>query len=218
MQSRITKLLILLFVATLVLGFIFWSQFKKTRGIVTQTVQEPLVSEQTYNIPVDQSEPLLGNPGALLTAILYIDLGDAKSRALANTLITFTNNHPLDIRLTWKDAPQRHFLSLDPLPAHRAAWCANDQHRFWQFTESLLAAGRFDEKQLTASATDAKLDLAEWNSCRTATQADTHLSAAHDEARSLGLTSFPALFLNNKKINTSEDVDLNQMLTSFIAK
>ena len=217
MRSRIIKLLLLLLVATVALGFIFWSQFKKTRGIVTQTVQEPLVSAEMFEIPVDQSEPLL-NPGAPLSAILFVDLGDVKSRALANMLITFAQSHPQDVQFTWKDAPQHRLFSPDPTPAHRAAWCANDQHRFWEFIKNLLASNRFDEKQLVASATAAKLDLAEWNSCRTTTQADARLSTTRDEANALGLTSFPALFLNNKKINTSEDVDMEQMLTSFIAK
>ena len=71
-MHKITKFYLLLFLAIIIAGGSFAWQFFKSRKITVTPNITPLISEGYYEIPTNE-DPVLGNPGAPLTIIMFSD-------------------------------------------------------------------------------------------------------------------------------------------------
>lgn len=213
------KFLLILLAATVVTGLLLFQQIKKSADIVTQMKAAPIISANAIDLPIDKTDPILGNPGAPLTIVEFIDLGNSRARKIHTELADFVSAHPLDARLIWKDAPSHSIFSFDATLAHQAAFCAGKQNKFWPFVaESIKNSGHLTEAGLKDTAAKLKLDVASWWDCANSTATTQKIKDAVDLLPSLSVNSAPAIFINNKKVNLDENIDLTQMLGMLIAK
>lgn len=221
MKGRHNKLFIGLAVVVVVLFILVVQQFRKTQSIVISASNTPLLTTDSIELPIATTDPILGNPGAPLTLMEFMDLGDAQSIAMHNTLIEFTLKHQQEVRLIWKYFPRSHIFGGDTKLAYRAAWCAekNNPGKFWLYlTELLNNGGSFSQTTAVAAAQNLKLQIAPFTTCLDSMEAQTAESAAGVLAQTLQLPKPPILFINNKLLNWSSDLDMPAMLNSFIAQ
>ncbi len=215
-HKRIIWLLIPLIagVAVLLVG-----QIKRAKDITITPSATPLISAGSFSIPSDAEEPILGNPGAPLTIVEFADLGCSDCAKTHAILSAFVLAHPEEARLIFKDAPeQKLFLKPNNL-AHQAAYCAGKQGRFWQFVDAAFASKKsyLDEAAVKQLGINLKLPLASWWSCTTNSETSQKITATLGVAQQLQATDLPTVFINNRRLNLQADVDLNQLLNSFIA-
>jgi protein-disulfide isomerase len=202
-------------------GIFLFIQIKRATQITVKKNPVALISLTPTFIPTSEKELILGNPGAPITIVEFMDLDCDKCISLHNTIKTFVNKNPQDMRLIWKDAPQQHLFSEDLTLAHQAGWCIaqQDEKKFWQFID---AAGQNnnDLQETGLKKIGQKLDLAidSWWQCATGPAAQQQIARSVQIANAVGAQSLPAIFVNNKRINTDADINIADMLQSFIAE
>lgn len=217
MSGRHAKLFLFLAAGVVILLLLFIGQWRKTRAIVVNASPTQLLSAESFDIPISADDPVLGNPGAPLTLAEFIDLGDAKSRTLHTTLADFVNKNPQKVRLVWKDFPQNHIFGGNATTLHRAAWCAGEQKHFWDFIAVVSKkTPSASESALLEMAAALGVDRGRWQACMESAPPAT-LADSATLAKTLGLPSAPALFVNNKQLDLTQDINLSEVLASFIA-
>lgn len=211
------NLFILLIVFISVAGIILFRQILVAKNIVTTPVKEFVVSPNVLPIPLDHTEPTLGNPGAPLTIIEFSDLGCSKCHETHKLLTSFVSANPTKAKLIWKDLPNQAIFSRDHRLVHQAAWCAHNQKQFWKFIEKVINTKNYNkESTLKNIAQELKLDTDVWWECTKDLNTQQKMDAAIVNAHQLGIRRVPALFINNKQVNLSEDLDLENLLNSLL--
>ncbi len=194
-------------------------QIRLAKNITTRTKTLPLIESVAVNIPIDKTDPILGNPGAPLTVTEFVDLGNEKSRSIHATIADFVVKNPTEARLIWKDYPSAGIFGGNSFLLHQAAYCAGQEKKFWPFITELLKR-RMEPKEagLKDTAKQARLNIESWWLCANAPTTKQYVTSAAALAQSLNIKSAPAVFLNNKRINLEENIDLAQMLATLIKK
>lgn len=213
------KFYLLLLLAIIVAGSIFSFQLIKTRKITIKPVAVPILSEGYYEISTDNDEQILGNPGAPLTVVMFTNFSCSTCKQKYNEVIKFVTEHPLDVRLFVKEIPQKSlFTKTNDLP-HRSAFCANKQNKFWEFVDALYNQKNIStESDLTKIASDLKLNTVSWWQCVNSTETTQKVARITDQAATLGIEQVPMIYVNNKKINIENDINLTEILTKLIVK
>jgi|GEM_PF-1492562 len=210
------KLYLILLLLIAVGALMLYYQIKKARSIVTTYVATPIVSPTPSYIPIDPTDPTLGNPGATLWIVEFADLGCKHCQEVHYAIANFVKNNPEKARLIWKDAPQTSLFSWGNLPAHIAAHCAYEQGQFWKFSELAMSdKNNLKEAGLTKVAQGLGLDLVKWNTCRAALDTKNKILDSMALAKKLNVTDLPGIFVNNKKINLTADINIGELLTKF---
>lgn len=216
------KKLYLILVAMVVLaGLFLFLQIKRATQITVKKNPTSLISLTSTFIPISEKELILGNPGAAITVVEFMDLDCEKCISLHNTIKAFVNEHPQDVRLIWKDAPQPHLFTEDLSLAHQAGWCIaqQDEKKFWRFID-MASQNKKDlqENELKNIGQSLDITIDSWWQCATGPTAQQQIAQSLQIANGIGVQSLPAIFINNKRINTDADINITDMLQSFIAK
>ena len=212
------KFYILLLAIVALAGFFFYRQIIRARQITVQRTTAPLISASAIFIPASASEQTLGNPGATISVVEFVDIGCQHCLSLHSTIKEFTLKHPQDIVMTWKDNAKPGIFS-DYTFAHQAAFCAGKQNKFWEFMD-MASANRNNllEPGLKKIAQDLNLNPESWWQCVNDPATKQTIADSAALANQLGIKSLPAIFVNNRLINTSKDINLEEMLENFIKK
>lgn len=216
MRSHHYRLWLALGSIMIIVVLILIKQIDRTRNISTTVDDRPLISPNAVEIPIGASDPLLGNPGAPLTIIAYLDLGDENSQNIYKTVASLVKKDPTKTRFYFKDYPTEHYFSRKNIIAHQAAFCAAEQEEFWEFTSALIAKKSINEAALRAAAKSAGLNIDIWWNCTQSTGAQNAVSGALAAARALGVPQSPTILINNHIILNSPDLDLAEFLKTFV--
>ncbi|MFA7653778.1 MAG: thioredoxin domain-containing protein [Candidatus Magasanikbacteria bacterium] len=207
-------LILILLIAGVILLLII--KIKEARSIVTNYVETPIVNSTATYIPIFPADPTFGNPGAKLWIVLFADLGCKRCGEITYAITKFIRENPEKARLIWKDTPQMTLLSTGNLPAHLAAYCAYEQGQFFPFVNLVMTdKNNLKESGLNKVAQSLNLDINKWQICRTATTTQNKIAESMALAKSLGVVELPAIFVNNKKINLMDDINIEELLNKF---
>ncbi|MBP6859620.1 MAG: DsbA family protein [Candidatus Magasanikbacteria bacterium] len=215
------KLYLILIIMVALAGILFFTQIRKATKITIKKSTTSLISPNATFIPLSTSELIFGNPGAPITIIEFVDFSCNECLTLHETIKSVVNAHPQDLRLIWKDAPQPKILSKNLTLAHQAGWCIaeQDEKKFWQFIDTASQNNKdLAESGLKRIAQNLNLNIEKWWECTNSEMAKQKITESLQLANSLGAKSLPAIFINNKLINTSADINIQEMLESFITK
>lgn len=214
-----THLLLLVLIA--LTGLFLVVQIRRTGQITVKKSPTLLISESSTFIPLSNSELILGNPGAPITIVEFVDFNCKQCMALHTTLKDFVTEHPQEMRLIWKDAPQPKLLAKNFALANQASLCVaqQDEKRFWQFIEIVgQNTNNFQESALKNIAQGLNLDIEKWWQCTNNDLTKQTIASGTQMAKDLGINSLPAIFINNKLVNTDAEINIKEMLESFIKK
>ncbi|EKD43537.1 MAG: DsbA oxidoreductase [uncultured bacterium] len=218
-MHKLTKFYLLLLLAVIIAGSALTYQLIRARKITVKPVETPLISEGYYDITIEDDDPILGNPGAPLTVVLFSNYSCTNCQSKYRDITAFVKAHPQDVRLYIKNTPQGGMIFKANDLAERAVFCANKQNKFWQFSDAVIENKQtVNENNLSQIANDLKLNTTDWLGCLNSDTAIQKTKRAIDLAASLGIDQFPTIYVNNKKINLDKDLSITDMLTKFIVK
>jgi protein-disulfide isomerase len=104
------------------------------------------------------------------------------------------------------------FLGQESIDSAEAAYCANDQGKFWDYRDMLFAnhtgenVGDFTTAKLQAFASKLGMDTATFNQCLSSGKYKTAVDDANTFASSQGVNSTPTIMVNGKIYSAGEAV------------
>lgn len=151
----------------------------------------------------DGSSPARGSAKPLVTIVEFSDFECRFCRDVQPVLKQIVESYGNEVRHVFKHLPlegHRHAL-----PAARAAYCAGEQDRFWQFHDALFAAGSLSSALLDQIAAELGLGMARFRACVGSEQSRAAVVRDMEAARSLRIDSTPTFVVNGKVIKGALD-------------
>ena len=148
-------------------------------------------------IPADA--PTLGPASAPVTMVEFSDYQCPFCRRAQSTVDELVAKYKGKLRLVHRDFP----LDGHPraLPAARAARCANEQDRFWEYHHGLLTgSGDFSDQDLKDRARSLGLDAAKFETCLQSPRHDAEIRASIEDGARVGVSGTPAFFINGRML------------------
>lgn len=211
-------LFFLLIIGIILAGLVLQKQIRIALNINTASNDRILVEDKNYDIKTEKKDPVIGNPGANLVIVEFLNFGTCKTRCqkVHEDLIKFTKKNPENVRMYFKSAASRNiFLSSNKL-AHAVGYCANEQGKFWEYSNMLLKNSKKDEKGVYQVMQDAKLNITNINECLKGEAPYQKIESDFALDQTFGFKDNPSIFINGKKVNIYDDVNVEELLTKII--
>ena len=103
-----------------------------------------------------------------------------------------------EVRLVFKHLPSEGHRNS--FVAARAAYCANEQDRFWQFHDALFASRNLSREFLDETAVRLGLGRDKFAGCLTAERSRTAVAKDIETARRHRIDSTPSFLINGKLV------------------
>lgn len=147
----------------------------------------------------DGVSPVKGATHPIVTIVEFSDFECPFCKQVQSALKQTLERYGREIRLVFKHLPlEGHRNSL---PAARAAFCAAEQDRFWQFHDALFAAGNLSPPGFEQIAADLGLGLAKFQECIASERSRAAVVKDIEAARLLRIESTPSFVVNGRVIN-----------------
>ena len=148
-----------------------------------------------------------GPANAPVTIVEFSDFHCPFCRRVQPTLRDVLARYPNQVRLVYRDLP---LDSLHPQARRsaRAARCAGDQGKFWEYHDALYE-GPSDASDATLQAAAAKvgLDASTFSSCLASEKHAEAVERDVEEATRLGAQGTPAFFVNGRFLNGAQPLE-----------
>ena len=146
----------------------------------------------------DGVSPAKGSTNPAVTIVEFSDFECPYCIEVQSTLKKLMESYGKDVRLVFKHMPlEGHRNSL---PAARAAYCAAEQDRFWQFHDALFASRHLSPARFDEIATELGLGVPKFRSCLNSEHSRTAIVRDIETARLFRIESTPSFIVNGKLI------------------
>ncbi len=176
-----------------------------------------LLLEQPPAPPVaidTRGRPVRGNPSAPITLVEFADYQCPSCKRAVKVMQLLLEQYPDQVKLVHMDFPI-NASGISRRVAYGGA-CAHAQGRFWEYHD--LAFHEQESLDRDAPARLARavgLDMTAFDACMTDPSTHATIAASEDEARRLGITATPTLFVDGRPFPSS---DLLRDIGAYIAK
>ena len=166
----------------------------RMKWTVTMNIPPPVfVSELD-----DGVSPVKGATNQRVTIVEFSDFECPFCKQVQSVLTQTLESYGRTVRLVFKHLPlEGHRNSL---PAARAAYCAAEQDRFWQFHDAVFAAGNLSPPVFEQIASDLGLGLPKFQECVASERSRAAVIKDIEAARLLRIESTPSFVVNGKVI------------------
>jgi protein-disulfide isomerase len=175
-----------------------YTPFPKDTAIPTPT---PIASANGLN---------MGNPDAKVKVIEFADFQCPYCQRYYKEIEPTIIREFIDSNLIYYTYSPMSFLGQESIDAAEAAFCANDQGKFWEYRSFLYEnlqgenVGSYSEENLVKFADDLGLDVPQFTECLTSGQYSVEVTNALDYARKSGITRTPSFRVNGKYASANE--------------
>lgn len=146
----------------------------------------------------DGVSPAKGSKNAPVTIVEFSDFECPYCKAAQRSLKQVLESYGNEVRLVFKHLPlEGHRNSL---PAARAAYCAAEQDRFWQFHDALFGAKELSPAVFGQIASELGLGRSKFQDCLDSEQSRTAIVKDLQTARLFHIESTPSFIVNGKII------------------
>ena len=146
----------------------------------------------------DGVSPAKGSAKPLITIVEFSDFECPFCSAVQATLKQIMQTYGKEVRLVFKHMPlEGHQNSL---PAARAAYCAAEQDRFWQFHDALFASRELSPVLFDEIAADLGLGVPKFQACLSSENSRTAIIKDIETARLLRIESTPSFIVNGQLV------------------
>ena len=200
-----TKHIILLLIpAILLAAFGFFIRVVQYEPLYPQV---PATTESPPIIPITSEDPILGNPRASTTLIIFEDFACDHCKDLHHDLDTLLQQYPNKIKIVVKGLPVARFPYRTE-PAHEYGYCARAQGKYDAFARLAFANNSaLSSATLERIANEASLDKTKLADCLAGDKPKNYRDTVATLAEGLHIASVPAIFLNNVQINPPDTVE-----------
>ena len=156
---------------------------------------------------IENGSPILGNPDASITILEWGDYQCTFCYKFHQNTLDIINDDFIKtgkVKLVFKDFPLN---GPDSLLAAQAAYCAEDQGKYWQYHNELYKnwagekTGWITRESLDKFATTVNLDLGEFNACLDEGKYQDRVNTLHEFGKEIGIDATPSfLVFNDQKI------------------
>jgi predicted DsbA family dithiol-disulfide isomerase len=148
--------------------------------------------------------PSLGPDNAPVTIIEFSDFECPYCGGLFPTLKQVEKNYPQTVRIVYRQFPLTN-LHPHAMKAAEASLCAAEQHKFWEFHDSMFGNQReLSVADLKQRAVDLKLDTKAFNECIDSGRQAAAVQADIQEGARAGVSGTPALFINGRLLTGNQ--------------
>jgi protein-disulfide isomerase len=176
-----------------------------------------VITKPTYPY-IDSPRPYLGNAEASIILSEYADL-QCPACAAAHPLVKqIVEEHKDNIKYEFKHFPLTaiHGFAFD---AGRAAECANDQDKFWEFVDdSFNNQNKLSKKGLKTRASSLGLDRERFDACLDSGAKAEFVREDMSDGNTLRVSGTPSFFLNGKEIPYAQLQQLGRLIDAEVAK
>jgi protein-disulfide isomerase len=151
------------------------------------------------SVAIPAGAPSMGAANAPVTIVEFTDYQCPYCHRAQSVVDELLSRYTGRIRFVHLDFP----LDGHPgaVPAARAARCAGEQGRFWEYHRDLMTApGSLDAADLARRADALRLDRAAFDACVSSGRHDTAIQASLREGEELGVSGTPAYFVNGRMV------------------
>ena len=146
----------------------------------------------------DGVSPARGSANPRVTMVEFSDFECPFCNQVQNTLKQIMESYGKDVRLVFKHLPlEGHPNSF---PAARAAYCAGQQDRFWQFHDALFSTRDLSPAVLELIASNLGLAQEKFRDCVNSEQSRAAVVKDIEAARVFRIDSTPSFIVNGKLI------------------
>lgn len=146
----------------------------------------------------DGLSPVKGSGKPAVTIVEFSDFECPFCGAVQKTLKQIMDQYGREVRLVFKHLPSEGHRNS--LPAARAAHCAAEQDRFWEFHDALFVARNLTPTTFTQIATELGLGLPKFQACLSAEQSRAAIVKDLETARIFRIESTPSFIINGKLV------------------
>lgn len=146
----------------------------------------------------DGVSPAKGSTKPLVTIVEFSDFECPFCSAVQPALKQIMQTYGKDVRLVFKHMPlEGHRNSL---PAARAAYCAAEQDRFWQFHDALFASQNLSPAVFDEIAADIGLGVPKFQACMSSEKSGNAVIKDIETARLFRIESTPSFIVNGQLV------------------
>jgi predicted DsbA family dithiol-disulfide isomerase len=146
----------------------------------------------------DGFSPVKGAANPVVTIVEFSDFECPFCKQVQSVLRQIVEKYGREVRLVFKHLPlEGHRNSL---PAARAAYCAAEQDRFWQFHDAIFTASNLSPPALEQIASDLGLGLPKFQECVASERSRAAVVKDIEAATLLRIESTPSFVVNGKVI------------------
>jgi predicted DsbA family dithiol-disulfide isomerase len=139
--------------------------------------------------------------GAVSPAVTLVEFSDFECpfcNQVQGTLKRVMETYGKDVRLVFKHLPLAGHRNS--LPAARAAYCASEQDRFWQFHDALWESRNLSARGLEQIANELGLGVPKFKTCVESEQSRAAIVKDIETARQFVIDSTPSFIINGNVI------------------
>ncbi len=158
------------------------------------------------SVEIPAGAPATGPAGAPITIVEFTDYQCPYCHRAQGTIDQVLQRYSGKVRLVHLDFP----LDGHPgaFPAARAARCAGDQGKFWEYHHGLMTEpGALDDADLRGRASKLGLDGPAFATCVSSGRHDAAIQAALAQGEELGVSGTPAYFVNGRMISGARPIE-----------
>jgi protein-disulfide isomerase len=157
-------------------------------------------------VAIPESAPSTGPADAPVTIVEFTDYQCPYCHRAQLVIDELLERYSGRLRLVHLDFP----LDGHPgaVPAARAARCAAEQGRFWDYHRGLMTVpGALDPADLARRASNLRLDAPAFEACLSSGRHDEAIRASVRQGEELGVTGTPAYFVNGRMLSGARPIE-----------
>jgi len=166
---------------------------------------EVLLVQPRTDVPVPADARVLGPDKAPVTIVEFSDYLCPYCQRAEGTVKDVLTRYQGKVRFVHRD-----FLLGRPrsMAVARAAQCAGDQGKFWDYRHGLLTqSGDWTDQDLVRRAAPLGLDAAAFQTCLASDRHDKAILDSSEEGQRLGVNSTPTFFINGRRMTGVRSVE-----------
>lgn len=147
---------------------------------------------------LEKGSPAKGSAKAAVTIVEFSDFECPFCAQVQDTLKQIMERYGGDVRLVFKHLPSEGHRNS--LAAARAAYCAGEQDRFWQFHDALFASGKLSAEVFGEMAGRLGLGREKFDACLSGEASRTAVVRDIEMAQRYRIDSTPSFLINGKLV------------------
>ena len=162
-------------------------------------LEEPRLPE----LAITSTAAVRGTPSGVVTIVEFGDFQCPYCREAQAVIKQVMNKFEGEVKLVFKHFPLDIHSHAEA--AARAAFCAGEQNRFWNYHDALFLAADLSLKALNQIAMTLQLDAVKFHRCLDSDSAHAAVLADRKDAARFGITSTPTFIVNGKLVRGAID-------------
>lgn len=143
-----------------------------------------------------ENAPFRGSNTPLVTIIEFADFQCPYCKESQATLLKLSQTFRDQLKIVFKHLPLQ--IHADAFSAAKAAFCAGEQDKFWQYHDALFASDSLVPEVLSRIASQLGLDSEKFKQCLDSVASNAAVLKDMQDAQQLGLNVTPSFIVNGR--------------------